>query len=68
MNRAAAYRDATRVESIRKLRAWLAPDGKPQERVLALAAFAARGGDRSLVERVLAAIDPLEPSLTKDLT
>jgi bacillithiol biosynthesis cysteine-adding enzyme BshC len=63
VERQARYADTARVDAIRKLRAWLAPDGAPQERVLALAGFAARGGDRALVERVLAAVDPHDSSL-----
>ena len=63
VERAALYQDAELVLAVRRLRAWLAPDGAPQERRLGLAGFAARDGDRRLVERVLAAIDPFEPSL-----
>jgi len=37
------------------------PDGVPQERKHGLAGFAARLGDRAIVERVLAAIDPADP-------
>jgi hypothetical protein len=60
---ATSYHDSERVDAIRRLRAWLAPEGAPQERVLALAGFAARGGDRALIERVLAAIEPFDPTL-----
>ncbi|MBX3158137.1 MAG: bacillithiol biosynthesis cysteine-adding enzyme BshC [Deltaproteobacteria bacterium] len=56
IDRDALYRDAETVAAVRRLRERLAPDGAPQERVLGLPAFAARGGDRALVERVLAAI------------
>ncbi|MEO8700302.1 MAG: bacillithiol biosynthesis cysteine-adding enzyme BshC [Kofleriaceae bacterium] len=63
VERAACYEDAGRVEAVRRVRAVLAPDGAPQERVLGLAGFAARAGDRAIVERVLAAVDPFEPSL-----
>jgi bacillithiol biosynthesis cysteine-adding enzyme BshC len=60
VERAALYQDASLVDAVRRLRALLAPDGAPQERVLALAGFAARGGDRAITAGVLAAIDPAE--------
>jgi len=62
VDRAASYRDAALVDAVRRLRALLAPDGAPQERVYGLAGFAARAGDRAIVERVLAAIDPEDPA------
>jgi len=65
--RAAAYADAERVDAIRRLQAWLAPGGAPQERVLALAGVAARLGDRPLVERVLAAIVPFDGGALREL-
>jgi bacillithiol biosynthesis cysteine-adding enzyme BshC len=67
VERAALYADSARVDAIHRLQATLAPGGAPQERALALASFAARGGDRAFVERVLAAVDPHDPSL-KELT
>jgi hypothetical protein len=45
------------------VRAWLAPDGDLQERRLGLPCFAARLGDRAVVERVLAAALPFDPSI-----
>lgn len=63
VERARLYADAERVDAIRRLRAMLAPGGAPQERVLGLAGLAARVGDRDVVERVLAAIDPFDSSL-----
>ena len=63
LQRVTAYEDAELLDAVRRLRAWLAPDGEPQERTLGLPCFAARGGDRVLVERVLAAIDPFDPTL-----
>ena len=60
--RAALYRDAVRVDAVRRLRALLAPDGAPQERTHGLAGFAARASDRAIVERVVAAIDPADPA------
>jgi bacillithiol biosynthesis cysteine-adding enzyme BshC len=62
VERAALYRDAARVDAVRRLRALLAPDGTPQERTHGLAGFASRGGDRAIVERVIAAIDPADPA------
>jgi bacillithiol biosynthesis cysteine-adding enzyme BshC len=62
VERATLYADATRVDALRRAQAILAPGGAPQERVLAMAGFV-RGGDRALVERVLAAIDPHDASL-----
>ena len=61
--RAALHADAELVAAVRRVRATLGPEGAPQERVLSLSAFATRDGDRALVERVLAATDPFDPSL-----
>ena len=63
LERAGLYADAARVDAVRRLRALLAPDGAAQERRLGLAGLAARIGDRNVVERVLAAIDPFAPTL-----
>lgn len=63
VERARLYADAERVDAVRRLRAMLAPDGAPQERRLGLAGLAARIGDREVIERVLAAIDPFDGSL-----
>ncbi|HEX7838204.1 MAG TPA: bacillithiol biosynthesis BshC, partial [Kofleriaceae bacterium] len=63
VERAALYRNAALVDAVRRLRALLVPDGVPQERKLGLAGFAARAGDRAIVERVLAAIDPSDVAL-----
>jgi hypothetical protein len=62
VERAALYRDTVRVDAVRRLRALLAPDGTPQERTHGLAGFASRAGDRAIVERVVAAIDPADPA------
>jgi len=62
IERVRLYADAERVDAVRRLRALLAPGGAPQERVLGLPGLAARVGDRHLIERVLAAIDPFAPS------
>jgi bacillithiol biosynthesis cysteine-adding enzyme BshC len=63
VERTRRYADAERVDAVRRLRAMLAPDGAPQERVLGLAGLAARVGDRHLIEQVLAAIDPFDATL-----
>jgi len=63
VERARLYADAERVDAVRRVRALLAPGGAPQERTLCLAALAARVGDRELIERVLAAIDPFDGAL-----
>ena len=63
VERTQLYADAERVDAVRRLRAVLAPDGAPQERVLGLAGLAARLGDREVIERVLAAIDPFDATL-----
>jgi bacillithiol biosynthesis cysteine-adding enzyme BshC len=63
VERAALYEDASLVEAVRGLRARLAPGGAPQERVLGLPGPAAAFGDRALIERVLAAIHPWDPTL-----
>lgn len=60
---AIARADAQRVADVRRLQALLHPNGAPQERVYGLPAFALRHGDRALVERVLAAVDPFDPAL-----
>jgi bacillithiol biosynthesis cysteine-adding enzyme BshC len=62
---AALHRDAERVDRLRRLRLILHP-GAPQERAYGLSWFAARSGDRDVVERVLAAVDVADPTL-KDI-
>jgi bacillithiol synthase len=63
LERITAYEDAELVDAVRRARAWLAPDGELQERRLGLPCFAARLGDRYLVERVLAQAAPFDPSV-----
>jgi bacillithiol biosynthesis cysteine-adding enzyme BshC len=63
IERDAGYRDAELVAAVRRLRSWLVPNGEPQERVLGISGFAARIGDRDLVERVLAAVEPCDSTL-----
>jgi bacillithiol biosynthesis cysteine-adding enzyme BshC len=47
------------VDDVRRVQARLIPGGVPQERFFGLASFAARHGQRAIVERVLAAAEPL---------
>lgn len=63
LERISAYEDAELVGAVRRARAWLAPDGEQQERRLGLPCFAARLGDRNVVERVLAHARPFDPAL-----
>jgi uncharacterized protein YllA (UPF0747 family) len=60
------HRDHDIVNAVRYLKQRLHPRGSPQERVFGLSYFAARYGDRELIERVLATIAPFDPS-TRDL-
>jgi bacillithiol biosynthesis cysteine-adding enzyme BshC len=60
--RARAHRDQRLVGDVRRLQSWLCPGGVPQERFYGLSYFAARYGERSFVERVLAAVSPFDPT------
>jgi len=57
--------DAQRVGEVRRLKQLLFPGAVPQERVFGFAYFAARYGDRALIEQLLAAIDPYSPAITE---
>jgi hypothetical protein len=57
--------DAQRVGELRRLKQLLFPGAVPQERVFGFAYFAARYGDRTLVEQLLAVIDPYTPEITE---
>lgn len=61
--RARLHADAALVADVKALKLLLQPDGAPQERIYGLPWFAARYGDRELVERVLREVDPLDPAL-----
>lgn len=63
LRRIAAYENTERVDAVRRARAWIAPDGELQERRLGLPCFAARLGDRNIVERVLGAAKPFDSSV-----
>jgi bacillithiol biosynthesis cysteine-adding enzyme BshC len=60
VDRAFGHRDAARVEDVRRLQAWLRPGGLPQERVFGMSTFAARHGERALVERVVEEAEPFD--------
>jgi bacillithiol biosynthesis cysteine-adding enzyme BshC len=66
VERARQHRDQTLVDDVRRVKQLLFPNGAPQERVYGLSYFAGRYGERAFVERVLAAVDPFDPS-PKDL-
>ncbi len=59
---AEGQRERGRVEEVERVRWALAPHGGPQERSYGLSYFAARYGERAFVTRVLAAIDPFDPT------
>lgn len=64
--RARLRRDEGLVSDVRRFKALLHPEGGPQERCHGLSWYAAKWGDRALVEAVLAAIVPFDSTL-KDL-
>jgi hypothetical protein len=51
-------RDHAAVDDVTRLKQRLFPQDVPQERFFGMSSFAARHGERALVERVLAAADP----------
>lgn len=61
--RAMLHRDEELVSQVAQVRTFLSPEGAPQERVYGLPYFAARFGDRHIVERVIAAVEPFDPAL-----
>lgn len=50
--------DSQRRSELQRLKHLLFPDGAPQERVFGLPYYAARYGERALIERILEAVDP----------
>lgn len=58
VDRAWRLRDERLVADARRLQERLFPGGVPQERVVGMTAYAARYGERELVERVVAAASP----------
>ena len=57
------HADQARLTDVQRLKQLLQPEDQPQERVYGLAYFAALYGERAFIEAVLAAIDPLDPTL-----
>lgn len=51
------------LEAARALQRLLQPDGMPQERFYGLPYFAARYGERSMIEQVLAAVEPFDAAM-----
>ncbi|HVG59200.1 MAG TPA: bacillithiol biosynthesis cysteine-adding enzyme BshC [Hyalangium sp.] len=64
--RAVAQRDQVTVERVDRLRAYLVPEGAPQERIYGLPYYACRFGGRAFTRLVLEACEPFSGSL-KDL-
>ncbi|MBP7147917.1 MAG: bacillithiol biosynthesis cysteine-adding enzyme BshC [Acidobacteria bacterium] len=62
LDAARLHADGALVGDVRRLQRLLYPDGMPQERYYGLASFAARLGERTFLERVLEAVDPLDPA------
>jgi bacillithiol biosynthesis cysteine-adding enzyme BshC len=60
-------RDQQRMRDLRRLKELLQPHDAPQERVFGLAYFAARYGERSVIERITAAIEPCAPASITEL-
>lgn len=58
--------DAGRTADVRRLQTLLHPENGPQERCFGFSYYAAKWGDRALVEAVLDAVVPFDPAL-KDL-
>jgi bacillithiol biosynthesis cysteine-adding enzyme BshC len=59
LDKSLLLRDRETVSDLRMIQARLLPRGIPQERFFAPASFAARYGHRALVDRILAAAEPL---------
>lgn len=59
--RALLHRDEERVAEVRRLRTLLRPNDVPQERFYGFSYFAARYGERAVLERVMDAIRPFDP-------
>ena len=59
LDKAVLLRDRETVSDLEMVRARLLPRGVPQERFFAPASFAARYGQRALIDHILAAAEPL---------
>lgn len=57
--------DSQRVSEVRRLKQLLFPGAVPQERVFGFAYFAARYGERTVIEQLLSAIDPYATQITE---
>jgi bacillithiol biosynthesis cysteine-adding enzyme BshC len=57
------HRDAALVAEVSRLRGMLFPRDTPQERVFALSGFAARIGERALIEQLLRRIEPFDTAV-----
>ena len=57
--------DSQRVSEVRRLKQLLFPGAVPQERVFGFAYFAARYGERPVIQQLLAAIDPYATQITE---
>ncbi len=64
--RTLAQRDLVAAERVDRLRAWLVPEGAPQERIYGLPYYACRFGTRAFMRLVLETCEPFSGSL-KDL-
>jgi bacillithiol biosynthesis cysteine-adding enzyme BshC len=60
IEKARLHADEDAVAAVRRVRQMLWPHDQPQERIYGLAYFAARHGERTFLERVLDAADPLD--------
>ncbi len=65
-DKARLHRDQSTVEEVRRLQAWIYPEGKPQERVYGVSYFAAKHGERAFIDRIVAAAEPFDAAL-KDI-
>lgn len=57
------HRDETLVREVRSIKQTLCPNGIPQERFYGLPYFAARYGERAVVQGMIDAVDPFQPRL-----
>lgn len=61
--KALLHRSQAVVDDVRYLKQRLYPNAMPQERFYGLSYFAARFGERALIERVLEAVAPFDPAM-----
>ncbi|MCY1076767.1 bacillithiol biosynthesis cysteine-adding enzyme BshC [Archangium lansingense] len=65
-SRSITLRDQVTLERVERLRAYLAPEGAPQERIYGLPHYASRLGSHAFMRRVIEACEPFSGNL-KDL-